>query len=344
MEYITDLILKGQINIDNITSEEFLKDRKIYLTRYKAQCPGFEAHHIIPISMQIKDYNEKHGTSFSGRKDFEKAMGGVRGGVLDDRCCRLTCFEHVVTHYLLAKENKTDSVIFSNMFHSNFNKIKDQNEKEKIESLKSLSLLRSKAKEKLKDRKLSEETRRKISESREKIIVDEEWRRHISEGNKGRVVTEETRRKISEKNKNHVISEEQKLKISNTLKMYYANLSDEERVNLSKKRSEACTTRGKPLSEEHKKKISKSEKGKLSSEETKKKLSNSLKGRSCPNKGKVRIYKYSEEGTREHRYISKEEVLPEGWSYGTGLPAHNRGKSHSLETIEKMKKSPTKSS
>lgn len=338
MEYITDLILKGQINIDDITSEEFLKDRKTFLTRYKAQCPGFEAHHIIPISTQIKNYNEKYGTSFSSRKDFEKAVGGVKGGFLDDRCYRLTYFEHVVIHYLLAKENKTDSVIFSNMFHVNFSKIKDQNEKEKIESLKNLSLLRSNAKEKLKDRKLSEETRRKISESRKKIIVDEEWRRHISEGNKGHIVTEETRRKISEKNKNWVIPEEQKLKISNTLKLYYANLSDEERANLSKKRGEACTTRGKPLSEEHKKKISKSKKGKLSSEETKKKLSNSLKGRSCPNKGKVRIYRYLEDGTREHCYILKEEALPEGWSYGTGLPAHNRGKNHSSETIEKMKK------
>lgn len=131
MEYITDLILKGQINIDNITSEEFLKDRKIYLTRYKAQCPGFEAHHIIPISMQMKDYNEKHGTSFSSRKDFEKAMGGVRGGVLDDRCCRLTCFEHVVMHYLLAKENKTDSVIFLTCFTLILKKLKIKMKKKK---------------------------------------------------------------------------------------------------------------------------------------------------------------------------------------------------------------------
>lgn len=79
-------------NLDSIQYEQFIKAFPLYNTYEEAKAKGFIAHHIFPVCLQNKD-----------RKDPE----------LDDRCVRLTPFEHIVAHYLLAKENEDPKLKYS---------------------------------------------------------------------------------------------------------------------------------------------------------------------------------------------------------------------------------------
>ena len=76
--------------MDNYT--DYIKQFKVYSTQKAAQKKGFEAHHVLPKAMQ------KDSTEF------------------DDRCVRLTPFEHIYAHYLLALENEEGARIFLNMY------------------------------------------------------------------------------------------------------------------------------------------------------------------------------------------------------------------------------------
>lgn len=124
MNSITNDILEGRVLLDSLTLEDFRKNRHIYSTFRQAQAPGFEASHLISLSKQRCLYNALHGTNYKNRRDFTKNVKSF-----DDRCYRYTPFEHVVDHYLLAKENPDEIQTFSSMVCYNFHKLpSDQQE------------------------------------------------------------------------------------------------------------------------------------------------------------------------------------------------------------------------
>ncbi|MDO8623168.1 MAG: NUMOD3 domain-containing DNA-binding protein [archaeon] len=122
--------------------------------------------------------------------------------------------------------------------------------------------------------KHTEESRMKMSESRKGKnlgkIVSNETKLKISLANKGHKLSDETRRKIGLIHKGKIMSEESRRKMSESHKKI-------------------------KFSEEHKNNISISRKGMKFSDKHKKKLSDSHKGKPSGMKGKIGIFKHTEE-------------------------------------------------
>lgn len=199
----------------------------------EAKARGYEAHHIIPRSLQ----NEE-----------------------DDRCVRLTPYEHIYAHYLLALENEEAVRIFFLMVNKNLWKL-DDIEKITLQELEEYGRLRAEGKTKAgeinkskkrsddirkklsdahKGHKHTEETKLKMSKSRLGKKHSEEWSRKIGQARKGIKHTEEAKAKMrgrkhteeaKQKNreahlgKSHPISDETKAKMSLAKKgrKYYTN-------------------------------------------------------------------------------------------------------------------------
>lgn len=62
--------------------DDYISGFRVFSTYKEARQKGFEAHHILPVSIQKREM----------------------GKVYDDRCIRCTITEHIVAHFLLAKE------------------------------------------------------------------------------------------------------------------------------------------------------------------------------------------------------------------------------------------------
>ena len=215
-----------------MTYQEYISQFPIYETQKKAQAKGFEAHHVVPKALQSKD-------SF------------------DDRCVRLTPYEHIYAHYLLALESADAIKVFFLMINRNEFKLSDI-EKVSLEELKDIAELREQGRKavskSMTGRHPSEETKKKISKT-------------ISTIQKGRKTSEETKKKISIANTGKVRSKETRKKISEAGK------------------GRTSWNKGKSWSEETRKKIGEASKGRKSkykgiprTDEVKKKLSESHKG------------------------------------------------------------------
>lgn len=127
-------------DIDIIKLEDIYSSVTIYSSAKEAKCLNFEAHHLIPIKIQMKNKN------FLGkRSDF------IKSDLLDDRCLRLSTFEHIIIHYILAKDLGDDYIdIFENMERYNLLKLQ-KSEMELINYLTSWSNLLEKGKQKRRD-------------------------------------------------------------------------------------------------------------------------------------------------------------------------------------------------
>lgn len=197
-----------------MTYSEFISQFEIYESYNKAKAKGCEAHHITPRALQ---------------KDNE---------TLDDRCVRLTPFEHIYAHYLLALEREDAVVVFFRMVCRNKFKLSDI-EKVTLEELEEYGRLRSEGREKIaKARKayLSDEShRQRISETKEAYFSDPENRRKQSETLKAYYLDPENRKHLSEVHMGHPgwnkgkkgqlpsLSEETRRKISETKKAYFSD-------------------------------------------------------------------------------------------------------------------------
>lgn len=78
------------INLSN-SYEEFISQFPVYDSVYTARAKGFEAHHIYPVAVQTRE----------------------KGRVCDNRCVRLTRFQHILAHYLYCKEHPEDREEFA---------------------------------------------------------------------------------------------------------------------------------------------------------------------------------------------------------------------------------------
>ena len=78
------------INLSN-SYEEFISQFPVYNSLYSARTKGLEAHHIYPVAVQIRE----------------------KGKVCDNRCVRLSRFQHIFAHYLYCKEHPNDKEEFA---------------------------------------------------------------------------------------------------------------------------------------------------------------------------------------------------------------------------------------
>jgi len=116
---ITAKLLNDELKLSNITLEQFREGRTVYDSYKEAQLKGYEAHHITPRSCQKE--------------------------LTDDRCIRYTPFEHIIDHYLMAKENERYVTIFENMVQFNFCNLIN-NEKDLLNKCIEFAKLREKGK------------------------------------------------------------------------------------------------------------------------------------------------------------------------------------------------------
>lgn len=140
------------------TYSSFISQFKIYPTFASARKRGFEAHHIVPKAMQLEP---------------------------DDRCVRLTAFQHIYAHYLLALEDEKAKQIFFAMVNFNFNKLADF-EKVTLEQMKDWARLREEGwTSPMKGKHHREESKKKASESEKGKVIPLEVRQAISKTMKG---------------------------------------------------------------------------------------------------------------------------------------------------------------
>lgn len=116
MEDVLNKILDGSLNLNTLTLEEFNEGREVYSTYLKAKKLGFEADHIHTSALQIKRYNAEHNTSY---KTSERLKFAKETGCFDDSCYRMTALEHIINHYLKAKEDPEEAEIFYHMLNHN---------------------------------------------------------------------------------------------------------------------------------------------------------------------------------------------------------------------------------
>lgn len=145
MRNIIKELFDGEIRLQDLTLEEFNKGRPVYETYLKARARGFEAEHVHSVATQIKHYNEAHNTSY---KASERAIFAKETGCLDDSCYRMTCLEHIINHYLKAKENPEELSVFYGMINYNLNKLGDI-EKITLDHCVEFARLRESAKQKV---------------------------------------------------------------------------------------------------------------------------------------------------------------------------------------------------
>lgn len=188
---------------------DFISTYKVYSTVAEAKEKGYEAHHIIPVCLQGKRRNSPD---------------------LDNRCVRLTPFEHVYAHYLLALENEKCISTFSQMVNTYYPRFSDL-EKITIEELEYFGELRKKG-----IQKISESKKGKGHKQTEKAkrILSEKLKGN--QNSKGRKCSLETIQKMSQTKMGHTVSDETKLKISKTKmgckppyskKVYQLSLTDD---------------------------------------------------------------------------------------------------------------------
>jgi hypothetical protein len=213
---------------------EFVGKFEVYQTWKSAQAKGYEAHHIIPRAVQIRE----------------------RGEVYDHRCIRLTSLEHILAHYLYAKEHPEDIEEFVSLNGMLNTRAKEllADEKKFLEELPQMAEMRKKGYE-------------KVSESMKGRIVSEETRKKQSEQRKGRTPwikgrhhTEETKKKWSEQRKGKFAGEKNPF--------YGKRHTEEQKKKWSDSRKgKTSPMKGKHQTEEAKKKMSEYRKGKFKGEE-----------------------------------------------------------------------------
>jgi hypothetical protein len=169
------------LDLNTITFSEFFKNEIIYNSRKEATCKGYEAEHLISVSQQMKEYNLKNNTHYKSRVTFEREVG-----VPDDRCYRVTPLEHIISHFLKAKEDENEIYIFEMMTRLNFKKLKES-EKNILDTLIKISYLRE-----LGVKKMSETLKGKSCKNKGKTMKEITGNPNYVDPKKGRTMKEIT--------------------------------------------------------------------------------------------------------------------------------------------------------
>ena len=272
--------------ISNVTYDEFINNFIKYPSYKEAQSKGFEAHHLIPISIQKKSGIDRDSSDFN------------------DTCIRVTPFEHIICHYLMAKDFGNEYIkIFVLMISFNKSKISDIN-KLTLEDLEYYSYLRECG-----IKKISEALKNRIPYNKGKKVTSEETIKKLSDSHKNHIwVNDGVNEYLVKENVNNLplgrlpIKESTRESLSISHIGTKINMTEEDKLIKNKKISEALKNRstnkhwytngisnildykcpegyvlGRTLSEDFIKKASEAHKGLKDTEETKLKKSEALK-------------------------------------------------------------------
>lgn len=228
---ITINLLNGSVSLESITLPQFLEGRNIYPTAASAACKGFEAEHIKTVSLQMKEYNKLHGTQYNNRNAFVKEVADF-----DDRCYRVTPFEHIIMHYLKAKESQDELLVFWRMYNFNNHKL-NKLESVTVERCAQLAQLREEARDKIssarKDllRNMDSEKRLVWIQNAQQGQHTEQGHRNMSEAQKRyrNNLSEERKEELRQQKKCIMSQPEVREKISTSIKQHYASMTLEER-------------------------------------------------------------------------------------------------------------------
>ena len=217
------------LNLNTISYFEFLNSFTIYPSMSKCKKPNYEAHHIVPISIQKNNGITKDGPLF------------------DDRCIRLTAFEHILIHYLAARDLGGDYIkIFYCMVCRNLNKISDINQVT-LENLNEWANLRELGRIK------SAESNKGHVPWNKGVPCSEEVKEKLRKANLGKKHTEETKEKCRQAMLGKKFSKESIQKRKETrLKNGGYKLSEEakEKIRLARAKQDMSFLRGRKQSKE----------------------------------------------------------------------------------------------
>lgn len=311
--------------LDRITLKAFLEKFEV-LNDDAARQRGFELHHLEPIAVQLSAYNLQHPENPLTRKDFRKHPER------DQRCILLSPFDHILVHYLLAKEKEEPYLrIFYAMVRQNLPKISEKSSVT-LQNLKEWTTLRETGKIKAVAR--TRETKNSAIWQATKGV---EYRKKQSERSKekhnnlGRVY-------ITNGTKNRMIPKDSEIpegwrrgKTSKNSKPEKRRLTKEE---IHEIRSKAHI--GIKRSEESRRKQSETLKGHPTSPETREKISKALKGNQN-GKGKVldraAIERIAAKNRGQKRSLESRKKMSESHK---GQKPWLKGKHHSEETKKKL--------
>jgi len=228
--------MKNVESLDSLTLEEFRSHFKLYPTLKEAQAKGYVAHHPVPIDLQRRKAEEKYGMKFGvgakGRNKF------IHSGIpYDDSCYRMTYFEHILDHYLMAKELGGEYVrLFDKMKQYAYSRI-GKDEKITLESIKgwaeSVEEGRESNSRTVKDYfdNMTPEQKEELRASRRRSLGTPEARKHNSEAQirYNQSLTEEEKEERRRKKKEIMNRPEVKEKMSIAQKRRFSSMTKEER-------------------------------------------------------------------------------------------------------------------
>lgn len=238
---------KNYLNLNSLSLQSFRSQFFLYPSFSAAQAPGYVAHHPYPIEIQKRKVEKEKGIRFGkgnkGRKEF------INSGLLyDDRCYRMTNFEHLIDHYLMARDLGGDYiVVFEKMQRVAFSRCTPL-EKIKIKDLEKWAILleegykKASISQKKFFEEMSEEEYKNYCKKIKEAANRSEVRKKNSEGLKNyhKRMTPEEKEKYREVHKKAVQKAAQK--ISKTLKEKNRNLSEKEHEEWSQRQKESHRT------------------------------------------------------------------------------------------------------
>lgn len=245
---ITKKVLNKEIPLDSLSLEAFREGRILYPSMKEARKKGYFAHHPYPLDIQKRQYEKEHNISFgkgnSGRIKFQEAFPNY-----DDRCYRMTAFEHILDHYLMARDFGGDYIYnFYSMTKYALGQCTSL-EKITLSSLEDWAFLEEEArviqsvsyKERYKN--LTEEEKEAFSRKCKESFTPERLQR-MSEITKNWYSSMSIAEKQDFQNKRieTLRKPEVRSKISQSYKEYYRNLSEEEKKQQINKRKEALNS------------------------------------------------------------------------------------------------------
>lgn len=236
-------IFPEDFDFTHCTYEEALDYFEKYKSLKEARKDGYEAHHIIPVSIQVDIWSKKLNRKMTRASLYKE-------GLIDDTCVRCTPLDHLLLHYIASRNLGGEyRKIFEDMIRFSYKKIPD-NAVELLESLSCWAEERKKAREyqshlfKEKYSSLSEEEKKQISELRRKSFAPPEVREHFSKARKDaweRSIKEMRSTLTDEENNNLSDSDIRKI-ISKNIKKAFSNPECRENLSKGVKRYFDCMT------------------------------------------------------------------------------------------------------
>lgn len=255
-------ILNKSVDINDLSLEEYRKNFYLYPSMKEARSKGYVAHHPVPIDIQKREIENKYNIKFprgdKGRREFMSSSYPY-----DDSCYRMTNFEHMLDHFLMARELGGEYIkIYDRMRHYTFNSLCPF-EQETLENIKDWADMVDKGRKsnsritKAYFDNMTPEEKEELRALRKKSLSTDEARKHNSEAQirYNQSLSKEEREQRNLIQKRALTTPEAKKNISRAQKKRFSSMTPEEKEILSQRYRESQRT---PESIEKRNNLSKS--------------------------------------------------------------------------------------